>query len=275
MALVQAKFGGPEWDGGSILIHGTNNAGKTKLAGAAAKHESQFGTVLFGSLDLEQGHSSCADLGLDSENLGYQALYRIDSMADLDEFLALCEKTKPRLIVIDSLKAMYDYIIAAKTGGDRPPHAGQSSSNEWPTIHLWMNNRMNRIRKAAKFVIFTCPSDTGASKIKEIETGIEQKVKITPDMQGKFAEGCVTWFNLVGYLMVDTIKKGAATEIRRTLSFLPSNAYVTRQRMPKTLTGLIEVPEGNPGAAWKEILKQANASYRAAYEAVSKSPAVL
>lgn len=268
MALKPATFGGPTWDGGSILIHGINNTGKTKLAGAAAKYESQFGTVMFASLNLEQGHSSCADLGLDKDVLGYQALYEVDNLKDFDEFLDICDKTKPRLIVVDSLKAVYDYVIASVTGGTRPPIAGTSSTNEWPMIHLNASNRMTRARKAAQFVVFTCPSDSGTSTLKEIESGgVKQNPKVVPDLNGKMAEGCITWFNLVGYLMADTIKKGTHVEIRRTLSFLPSTAYVTRQRMPHTITQMIDVPEGNPQKAWVTLLEQANASYKKAYDA--------
>jgi hypothetical protein len=271
--MKPATFGGQSWDGGSVLIHGANNAGKTKLVGAAAKYESQFGPVLFASLNLEQGHSSCADLGLDADILGYQCLYTIDNLKEFDTFLAHCEKEKPRVIVVDSMKALYDYIIADKTGGDRPPIAGQSSSNEWPFIHLGFNNRMARIRKIAKFVLFTCPSDTGVSQLKEVETGGQKQTpKVTPDMPGKQAEGCITHFNLVGYLMADTIKRGTSVEIRRTLSFLPSTAYTTRQRMPNTITSLIDVPEGNPIKAWVDLVTQANASYAKAYEATHKGP---
>lgn len=262
----------PTWNNGAVLIHGINNTGKTRLACAVATHESQYGKVFVLSFTQEMGYSSAAGTGLDATDLGYQALYEADGMDDWDAFMDMVEKDnaaqkkKARCIVMDSLKAAYDAVQAAKTGGERPVKSGKSDDNEWPVCHLWMTNRMTRMRKLSDYLIVTCPSDTGVSQLKEVETGFKGDPMVVPDLNGKLATGCITWFNLAGYLMADTVKKGAGVEVRRSLSFTTSNKYWTRQRMPGNgITKLITVPEGNPVPAWIELRSLADNVYAAAY----------
>jgi len=68
-------------------------------------------------------------------------------------------------------------------------------------------------------------------------------------------------------LMCDAVKTGMRVENRRTLSFLTSKNYVTRQRMPYggQITELIKIPEGNPQAGWEDVMKKANTAYQTAY----------
>ena len=261
-----------KWEGGSILLQGINNTGKTKLACAIAAYEAQFGRVYFLSFTQEMGYSSGAGMGLDKSELGYQALYEADGLADWDAFMDQVEKDnkasgkKARCIVFDSMKSAYDAVQAEKTGGERPVTSGKSDSNEWPVVHLWMQNRMTRSRKLADWVIWTCPSDSGQSQLKEIETGIKSDPMVVPDLNGKMATGCSTWFNLIGYLMADSVKKGNTQSVKRTLSFTYSTKYWTRQRMPGNgITKLIDVPEGNPTGAWIELRQLADAAYAEAY----------
>src|SRR3990172_3017218 len=93
MSLNDREFStSKSWDGGSILLHGINNVGKTRLACAIAAHESQYGRVYILSFTQEMGYSSAAGMGLDKEQLGYQALFEADGMEEWDEFMELVEK---------------------------------------------------------------------------------------------------------------------------------------------------------------------------------------
>jgi len=269
MTLEPKNFGSPKMPGGSILIHGINNAGKTKLIAAALKYFSDEGKVSMAMFDEEQGESSAADLGLD--DLGYQVLWTVDSIDDYLKWVEKVEKEKPIATATDSLWATYRAIQRKKTGGERPPAAGETSNNEWPWIHNDAHNIMKRVRKSAKWVLFACPSDSGHSTLKDVESGIKTKDQmIMPDLNGKMAEGCVAWFNLVGYLMCDTIKDGMNYKMKRTLSFLPSKHYKTRQRMPYPIDHLITIPEYDPIGGWKNVIKAADSAYAKAYNKAGK-----
>lgn len=269
MALKPISFGAKEMPGGSILIHGINNTGKTVLLAAALKYFSQFGKVTYASLNEEQGHSSAAGMGLEKEDLGYQCIYEIDTLDDYIEWLAEVEKNGYVATGTDSLWALYRLIQKKKTGGLRPPKAGKSDDNEWPWIHNEAHNVMTRWRKSAKWNLMTAPSDTGQNMLKDVEAGVtnSKDIMVCPDLNGKYATGCVHWFNLVGYLMCDIVKQGVNVKPVRTLSFLPSKNYLTRQRMPYggLITDMIKIPEGNPQAGWEEVMKKANEAYERAY----------
>ena len=278
MALLAKKFSeSTTWDGGAVLIHGINNTGKTRLACAIAAYESKQGKSFVLSFTQEMGYSSAAGMGLEQSDLGYQSLYEADGMDDWDAFMDMVEesnkkdKKKARCIVMDSLKASYDAVQASKTGGERPVRSGKSDDNEWPVCHLWQINRMTRMRKLSDFLIVTCPSDAGVSQLKEVETGLKGDIIVVPDLNGKLATGCITWFNLAGYLMADATKKGKDVSVKRTLSFVTSNKYWTRQRMPGSgITKMIDVPEGDPTPAWIELRKLADEVYAEAYAKSNK-----
>lgn len=273
MPLAVKDFSsGDKWDGGAIMVHGINNVGKTKFACAAAAHEAKEGRVYVLSFTQEMGYSSAAGMGLDKSELGYQALYEAASMDDWDEFMDLVEKNnkadgkKARCIVMDSVKAGYDSVQAKKTGGERPVKSGKSDDNEWPVCHLWMYNRMTRMRKLSDILIATCPSDMGVSLLKETETGMKGDTLVVPDLNGKLATGCSTWFNLIAYLMADSIKDGQKIKIKRTLACGYSQRYWTRQRMPGSgINQLIDIPEGNPVQGWITLKGLADKAYAEAY----------
>lgn len=268
MALQAISFGSQEMPGGSILVHGINNTGKTTLLAAALKYYSQWGKVTMLSITREQGHSSAAGMGLEVEDLGYQCLYEAATYDDVIEWLTMVEKGGYVATGLDSLWALYQLVQIKKTGGARPPLAGKSDQNEWPFIHNDMHNLMTRWRKAAKWNLMVCPSDTGQAALKEVESGVKSDaLMVCPDLNGKMATGCITWFNLVGYLICDMVKAGVKTVPKRTLSFLPSKTYLTRQRMPfgGLISDLIPIPEGDPVTGWKAVMDKGNAAYAEAY----------
>lgn len=268
MTLKPIQFGGEEMPGGSILIHGINNTGKTVLLAAALKYFSQFGKVTMASLNEEQGHDSAAGMGLESEILGYQCLYEIDNIDDFKEWLGMVEKGDYIATGFDSLWALYRLIQKKKTGGERPPKAGATSDNEWPWIHNDAHNIMTRWRKSAKWNLATCPSDTGQNALKDVESGVKTKdLMVCPDLNGKMATGCVHWFNLLGYLKCDQTKQGKTITLKRELDFTPSKTYLTRQRMPYggRIKEAITIPENDPFKGWETLMNKANAAYKEAY----------
>jgi hypothetical protein len=270
MSLKPINFGAEKMTGGSILIHGANNTGKTVLLAASLKYFSKEGKVTMASFAEEQGHSSAAGMGLEAEVLGYQCLYYVDTIDDFIEWLTMIEKSGDYIATgVDSLWALYRAIQRKKTGGNRPPVSGTSDNNEWPWIHNDAHNIMTRWRQCAAWNIMTCPSDTGQNILKSVESGgLVKQVKVCPDLNGRMAEGCIHWFNLVGYLMCDTVKQGKQTSVIRTLSFSPSQTYLTRQRMPLggKITEMIDIPDGDPFKGWETLMNLIQDAYRKAHK---------
>lgn len=264
MPLQAGHFGESSWPGGSVMVHGIHNSGKTRLMLDALAYYSKQGKVLCANFLEENGISSGARLGLDKEDLGYQCVWNLSNeprqgYEDFQAFIDLCVKEKPLAIGFDSLRAAYNTVLAAITGGERAPKGGDGGENEWTKAHMWMNFQMTRLRTVAKYVIVTCPSDTGQDILKRIETGIKAEPMVVPDLNGSMAQKCITWFNLVGYLMADTTKVGANYTVQRHLSFLPSKRYVTRQRMPKQIDTMIKIP--NETGLWEAVLAEINRAY--------------
>ncbi len=266
MALRPHSFP-DQWEKGSILIHGTNNVGKTRLAMDALRywHEKTGRKVLFANFMEENGTESGLDLGLDEATLGYPCIWDLsadpkEGLNDFKAFIELCLKEKPVAIGFDSLRAAYNTILASITGGERPPVGADAKTNEWSLAHVQMNYYMTKLRNCADNVICTCPSDTGRDELKRAETGLKGSIEVIPDLNGAMARKCMTWFTLVGYLMADSVRRGPKWETIRTLSFTPSSTYRTRQRLPYVITDTIRIPDRYH--LWEPVQEKINSGFR-------------
>ena len=262
--LKPAKFSkSGDWTG-CILVHGNYSTGKTRLGGdllASLAKQYPDRKVFFGNFVEEDGMGSAAHLGLD--NLGYDCAWDISNADEFVEFLKMCEKEKPKAVVLDSMKAAYACITRSVTKNeDRSPRGGSGGDNEWTTIHLQMTNRMTRLRQVADLVFVTCPSDLGHDMIRLQESGqaaSKHNVMIVPDLSGKMASACISWFDLVGYLSNHTVKQGKTFKVTRTLSFVPGRGFLVRQRIPNMLSEDIVLPEGD--GSWDLVYNTINTAW--------------
>lgn len=255
MALKKLNLDSQEDWSGSILVAGTYAVGKTRLIGDFLRSESKRGKVAYANFKGEDGFATLKQMGLGD------CAFDITSFDEFIEFLDECEKLKVRAIGGDSLKWLYELAKAKTTGGNRLPVTGDFKTNEYPQIQFRMHNAMTRARRAAKYVMFTCPADVSKDMTKEVESGIEGKSRMTPDLGGRMDYVCMTWFDLGGYMSADTIKdKSGNLVIQRKVSFAPSQRVLVRQRMPLTITEDITIPEGDGG--WDALLEVINKAYK-------------
>ena len=220
----------------STLVHGIANSGKTYLLGDFLKYESQFGKVAFIDVLGEGGALSLADLGLSAA--GHKG-YRVSTRKELMDLLDWLSTQELRALAFDSLKAFVRLVIAERVGSDRMPEVKRNSEeNEWGDIHFRMERTVGgRLNAAAPWIMAACLSD------KSIEQ-ISGKTYVTPDLPGREAAGCISWFDLAGY-----IKAEKTVSVERTFMVTPNNTILTRQRLPRPITEDIKLPVGPGGWA--------------------------
>lgn len=222
-----------ELNGYTIHVHGGYGAGKTYLQGDFLRTESKAGPVRFLNIAGEDGSLTMRGMGLGdiAETIEtYQ-----DFLDAIKEFTGL----KLQALAMDSSHALSRLIMRKVTGSDRLPEI-RKESNEWGDLHHTSYNTYMAIRRAAKFVMVTCPSDKSVEQV-------SAKTMITPDLPGRQAAGSAGWFDFQGMLEVTNTASGSS----RTFNLVPNNNTVVRQRLPKQITELLKLPEG-PGG-WQVI----------------------
>lgn len=224
-----------------MLIHGGYASGKTHLmTDFLAYYAAQGSKVRFINIKGEDGQES----GM-SFNLG-EVGETVETYEDLVGALNEVKHENTTALGVDSMKLVSKLAMAKVLGTDtRMPTVGKDG-NEWGDVHFAMENITNRMRAAATFVMCLCPSDKSVNQL-------TTKTLITPDLPGREAAGCVGWFDFVGYLDADVL---SPTKVKRTLKFVPNNAFATRQRLPHAIIEDIVIPEGRGG--WTTILRVIN-----------------
>lgn len=216
----------------TMLVHGDYGHGKTALAGDLLKVESEFGKVLFVNVKGEDGSMTLANHGLGENG---------EEVEDLKDFIELTDelmKNPIQALAIDSLKPLATkFVYGVVCGEGKLP----SGSEHWSQIHFKMEQMTTRLRRCAKYVICTCPSDKSVNQLDGV-------TRITPDLPGREATGAAGWFDFVGFLKADTL---GPENVKRTINFAPSPTVVARQRLPKEITKPIALPKG-PGS-WSVI----------------------
>lgn len=226
-----------ELNGYMILIHGGRAAGKTYLAGDFLKEESQYGPVRFINVAGEDGQLTLRGMGLG--DIGET----IESYADFVEAIKEYQAAKVHAVAVDTVHALSRWIMQKVTGSDRLPEI-KRESNEWGELHHLSYNVHMNLRRCAKMVFCTCPSDKSVEQL-------SGKTFITPDLPGRQAAGSAGWYDFVGYLEATSI---SPTEVQRKLIMTPNSSIIVRQRLPKQITEPIKLPNGSGG--WK-VIKQA------------------
>lgn len=228
-----------ELDGYMTLIHGGRAAGKTYLAGDFLREESLYGPVRFINVAGEDGQLTLRGMGLG--DIG-------ETVESYDDFLAAIKEYKEQnvhAIAVDTIHALSRWIMQKVTGSDRLPEVRRGGErNEWGELHHLSYNLHMILRRSAKMVMCTCPSDKSVEQL-------SGKTFITPDLPGRQAAGCAGWYRFVGYLDVTNL---SPTIVQRQLIMTPNGSVIVRQSLPKQITEPIKLPNG-PGG-WK-VIKQA------------------
>ena len=232
-----------ELDGYSIMVHGGRGAGKTHLMGDFLKTESAKGPVRFINIVGEDGGLTLKGMGLGDvgEN--------IDSLKDFNDALAEYTAAKVWAIGVDSSHALSRWIMRKVTGSDRLPEIKSSGGNEWGDFHMQSYNTYMALRRSAKMIMCTCPSDKSVEQL-------SGKTYVTPDLPGRQAAGSAGFFDFVGYLEATN----SPTGVTRTFNMVPNNTIIVRQRLPKQIKEVIKLPDGLGG--WAVIKGQIEASWK-------------
>lgn len=220
--------------GYTILTHGGRAAGKTYLMGDFLAEEAKAGPVRFINVEGEDGYLTLKGMGLGDVG------ETIDSYEDFVAALKDYEKLKLQALGVDSAHALSKWIMKKVTGSDRLPEIKSGGGNEWGELHHLSNNLYRQIRRAAKFVMCTCPSDKSVEQL-------SGKTYITPDLPGRQAAGSAGWFDFVGYIEATATAQG----VTRTFNMTPNNMVIVRQRLPRQVVDPVKLPNG-PGG-WKAI----------------------
>lgn len=218
-----------ELDGYTILVHGGRGSGKTYLAGDFLKTESKVGPVRFINVVGEDGSLTLRGMGLG--DVGED----IDTLKDFLDALKEYQTLKIHAIAVDSIHALSRWIMQKVTGSDRLPEI-KTGTNEWGDFHQQSYNTYMSLRRAAKMIMCTCPSDKSVEQL-------SGKTFVTPDLPGRQAAGSAGWFDFVGYLEASN----SPTGVTRTFNMTPNNTIIVRQRLPKQIADAIKLPPGPGG----------------------------
>lgn len=243
MARTLLNLDTTEQDGYSFLLHSGRGVGKTHLMGDMLKEESKAGDVWFLNIAGEDGQMTLKGMGLGKMG------ETVETIADLDAALADCQKRKLQGLGLDSLNALVRPICITLFGSDRMPTIKKGSErNEWSEFHRESERLWLAIRRSARFVVVTCPSDRSLEQL-------SQTTLITPNLPGRQAGEVAGYFDFAGYLVATA--KGSG-RVDRVLRMTPDSSTIVKGRTPKQL-GDIALPEG-PGG-WAKIKATIQASY--------------
>ena len=173
----------------------------------------------------------------------------IDSLKDFTDALTEYATAKVHAIGVDSSHALSRWIMRKVTGSDRLPEIKSSGGNEWGDFHQTSYNTYMALRRAAKMIMCTCPSDKSVEQL-------SGKTYVTPDLPGRQAAGSAGWFDFVGYLEATNSPSG----VTRTFNMTPNNTIIVRQRLPKQVGAAISLPNGHGG--WAAIKSAIEAGWR-------------
>ena len=235
-------------EGFTLLVHGDRGVGKTYLIGDALKAESKHGKVKYINITGEDGMRTIAGLGLG--DIGET----IDNYDDLIEIITECSAGKYQALGLDTYTMFAKLAMRKVTGGDRLPiipsrdQLKAGMSNEWPEVHRLMEGAAVKLRRAAKYIIVSSPSDKSVGLL---DMSVNAKPDcIAPNLPGKEATESIGWFDYVGYIDLKPVRPGVFS---RTFSMVPDGVTKVKARVPTMITTVQKLPEGAGG--WLLIKK--------------------
>lgn len=217
-----------------VLLHGSSNSGKTFLAGSAMlSYVDQGKSVYFIDTKGEEGTRSISAFGLGPEVA--------ETIEDYDDFVDCLKDVKGKdLLVVDSLKFIWKFIMLKVLKSDRAPVISKTST-DWTDLYRLYDRMLFDLTSVSRDLIVICPSDISMDQVKG-------ETKISPDLPGRKIPDTVGYFDLVGYMENSPI----GTKSRRVVHFEGLSGGITKIRASKqALTKPVVLTEG-PGA-WADL----------------------
>lgn len=223
----------------SMLIQGPYGSGKTHLQGDFLRWAKERGKAAFVNIKGEDGYGSLAAMGLGD------IAETAETLADYDSIVAEYSKQGYYGVAADSLPALEDLVIRSVMPDGQlrypdPKLDGERAKMLWGQIKMLLRARVTASRSVGRIVLWVASYD---------KSEVEGEGKLTaPNLIGKSARASAGWFDFLGTLTADT---KSPTSVTRSVSFAPSTTVLSRQRVAKTITQLITIPEG--GGGWAAI----------------------
>ena len=220
----------------SLLLYGAPNVGKTRLLGDAIFHMSSNpdAKIKFINMSGEDGYMSVSGYDIPDG-----VAETIETLADLTEII---NEGPYDLLCLDSLAIVSKLCVAAVTKGVRVPLMTKEK-NQWSEIHLIFETLLRRLLSSSTFFLTT----THAQMHEDPITG---ETRISPEFEGAKQTLIVKkMFDMIAYLTASTNAKGV---VDRRILVKPmakgtkdAPGVVTKQRLTRTITEDIAVPEGD------------------------------
>ena len=217
-------------DGYSVLVYGINASGKTHLLGDFLRTEQETGPVRFINVAGEDGSLTIKGMGLG------EVAETIEGIDDIMGAIKEYKDLKLQACAIDSLGPLSSWLRVKLFGSNRMP----GNPDEWTKLHLAMYNLIMELKACAKYIMCASIADRSGDQVTE-------KSYVTPDLPGRQARISAGWFDFVGYLEAIPL----ANKVKRTFNMVPNATFTVRQRLPRQVSSVIELPQG-PGG-WSTI----------------------
>lgn len=236
--------------GFTMLVQSERGGGKTHLIGDALRHEKQFGPVRYLNIAGEDGGLTLAGMGLGESGV------TIDTWEDFLEEMKELAAHPVQALGLDSLYALFERIVFKQTKGAVPriPSADEMKrgvENDWPQIYNLLKLVGPALRRASKYVIAACPSDTTRDPM-ALDGGV-RPTHIGPDLPKGATNIIIGAFDFGGIIRLDVRGPESVT---RSVSFMKDNRTVgLRQRIPNEITKAIVLPKEGGWLAIKTAIE--------------------
>jgi len=232
----------PDLERFSLLAFGPYGGGKTHLQAdflAWAKRQEK-GPIAFVNIAGQDGQSSMAGYGLGEVG------ETVETVKDFHDAMNDWAKGKVFAGAIDGLADYFRIVLKEELGELRypdPARDGERAKMLWGQLKWRTYQGVLESKAAVPYVMWVCPHDKS-------EDSIEKKASTTPDLPGKLAFASVGWFDMVGHLTAQPL----ADRVKRQFNVTPSTNVTVRQRLPKEIRKVIDIPEGHGG--WEAIYRE-------------------
>lgn len=243
-------------DGFTICPHGNYNTFKTYLGGSMIQWVlSRGGKAVFLNISGEDGYRTLANFPaiVPSEHI-----WEADDYKAIEEAQTTLEKEPVTALVVDSGKVFAEK-VALKVTGDvaRPLRVSNEkgvSNTDWPDMHYYLPQMIQRLRRCAKYVMVTCSSDIAADPLDtEGQWFAKKSRQVRPDFPGKSSGFSRGWFDFLAYCEVDA----SLGSINRSIHFEYDDRFSTRARVVVPFKRPIKLLEG-PNC-WEAVYKELEA----------------
>lgn len=234
----------------SMLIHGPSDSGKTIFASCSPDLQPSEPVVLPRTffMDVEGGMISQYSSGIIVTRYPEDPLKKIETAADLDKALQFLARNRNDFdyAALDSLDRFQESFLAnmVKEKGHARPEM-----QDWGDLLYKLQRIGNAIPNLGVHTIVTCHTAEDKDENDHI-------VKYMPNIQGSFQSRLQSYFDVVGYYVLENGKRKLYTK--------PAKKYVARNRLNDCIPEVMEDPTVPQIVAYylerrEELVKQLSA----------------